>query len=98
MRTIKLNQEEAINEAKINCIRQFEKSFDVTVDDEKFLNSEAIWLVRTNKSIQCTCGETQAVEATLLTSYLTTEMPEDEQPAEELQFSSLVGICENCGE
>jgi hypothetical protein len=52
MITIKKTTEEALNQAKINCIRQFEKKYDISVGDETFVSNEHIWLEK-NTSVQC---------------------------------------------
>lgn len=90
---ILLTVEDAINVAKMNCIREFEMC-NGTVNDNAFLNSSA-WLIRQDRSTRCQCGETLAVEVLLFPS----ELPEGFHIKDkEAIFSSTVGVCDYCGQ
>lgn len=97
MTQIKKTTEAAIKEAKINCIRQFEEMYGISVSDDAFLSDEQIWLEK-NTSVECNCGQTSAVEMVLFTNRMNKELVEFVNIDEDDQFYSTVGICEHCGE
>lgn len=97
MKTIKKTYESALNEAKINCIRQFESAFEISVSDDAFITNELIWHEK-SVSVTCDCGETSGVEVTLFTKYMSDELLENGAPEKDEQYYSIVGICEECGE
>ncbi len=88
-------ENDAIESAKLQCIREMELQFDVIVEDNQMFENDKLWLVR-NTSAHCACGECSAREAVLLTSYITDEV-ELPKGADEV-YSNICGICENCGE
>jgi hypothetical protein len=93
-------EEDAIRQAKVNCIRQLEKELRVTADDNMFINSDAIWLIK-KTSTQCSCGETSAREVVLFAENITTELEEEPEVGFDLkkqQWYSTVGFCDVCGE
>jgi hypothetical protein len=97
MKTIKATTEQAINEAKIDCIRQFEEKYQIIVSDQAFLTNEQIWLQK-GTATKCDCGETHAVEMILFTKYMSDELIQFESTIEDESFYSIVGVCEGCGE
>lgn len=90
-------EEQAIQAAKISCIRQLESAEGITVDDQKIIDAK-VWLIQ-NKFCQCNCGETGAVHLVLFANDLTIDLLDGQELCDEdEQYCSLKGICEHCGE
>lgn len=90
----------ALYDAKRLAIRELENWNNVTVSDEKLMENESLWLIEP-KSCTCTCGQTNAVEATLFSANLTDELlgfPRTELEYHSTQFTGFAGICDTCGQ
>lgn len=90
MATIVKTKEQALRQAKIEAIREFEATGDYQIQDEIVIENDSNWLINTRISAQCDCGETAAIEVTLFAEELVDDSKE--------QYSAYVGYCENCGE
>lgn len=98
---IYLTKEEALLSAKVDAIRAFETDFKISVDDDLFINSDNVWLIK-SASTHCNCGETEAVEVTLFPKYITNKEYDDPSSlyidqSGFAQYTSKAGICDNCG-
>lgn len=105
--TVYKTEEAAIEIAKKIALSKFINAegfeeFGMKANETAILNDDAVWLVN-NKSCQCNCGQTPAVEVTMFPKYLTNETlgfdtNELSVDSDDDQYYGFAGICENCGE
>ena len=79
-------EKKAINQAKLNCIADYEKEKSISLSSStinKLRYNKENWLISL-KSAQCCCGETSAIDITFFYN--------------NKQYYSLVGYCEHCGD
>ena len=86
-------EKEAILYAKNIAIMNFEKTSGIDVNINELITNNNLWLI-SDTWTNCACGETPAVEVTLLAGKITNECDNDEFYDE--HYSGKAGICEDC--